>query len=229
MAVSPIVIFVVVAMVIAAGAYFGYVKAKQRRELLQQFALGQKWTWTPRDDSWTQRYPGTPFGDGDHREAKNVLQGEFRGRTMVAFDYSYQTHSSNGKGGSSTQTHRFAFCALALPAWVPKLELLPESVFGRLGTALGMQDVELESEDFNRRYRVRCDNPKFAYDALPTRTMAKLLTRPALHLRFAGTDALCWEPGSHSPSELLGRLDALSAVLDGIPEFVWNDLKGNPS
>jgi hypothetical protein len=227
--VTPALFVLLVVGVFGVIAYVGYAQAKRRRELLQQFAAGNGWTWTPRDDSWVQRFPGTPFGDGDSRQAKNVMQGSFRGRAMVAFDYSYVTRSTDSQGRSQSQTHRYAFCTLGLPAWVPKLELLPEGVFGRLGTALGMQDIELESEDFNRRYRVRCDTPKFAYDVLPPRTMEALLTRPALHLRFAGTDALCWEPGSHSPVELLARLDALSAVLDGIPEFVWTDLKGNPS
>ena len=136
---------------------------------------------------------------------------------MVAFDYSYETHSTDSKGNRHTTTHRFAFCSLALPAYLPALEMVPESLLGRLGTALGMQDIELESEDFNRRYRVRCANQKFAYDVLPPRTMEALMSRTALHLRLAGTDAMCWESGSHSPSELLARLDAIATLVDGIP------------
>jgi hypothetical protein len=220
-------VVLVVLVLMAAVAWFSYVQAKKRQELFHQFALGQGWTWVARDDSWADRFAGQPFGTGDHRRADNVLQGSFGARTMVAFDYSFQTHTDNGKGGRSTTTHRYAVCALALPAWVPKLELVPEGLLGRIGTALGMQDVELESEDFNRRYRVRCDQPKFAYDVLPPRTMEALLGQPALHLRLADTEALCWEDGTHSPAVLLARLSALSSVLDGIPAFVWTDLKGH--
>lgn len=225
---EPVLLFGLAGVAMAAFAYFGYVQAKKRREMLQQFAASQGWTWTPQDDSWATRFSGDPFGAGDNREAQNVLQGQWRGRAMVAFDFSYQTHSTDSKGNRTTTTHRFAFCALALPAWVPKIELVPESMFGRLGTALGMQDIEFESEEFNRRYRVRSDNPKFAYDVLPPRTMAALLTRPALHLRLSGEDALCWESGRHDPAQLLARLDALATVLDGIPDFVWSDLKEAP-
>jgi hypothetical protein len=57
--------------------------------------------------------------------------------------------------------------------------------------------------------------------------MQALLSRTALHLRLEGVDALCWESGRHSPSELLARLDALDTLIDGIPGFVWNDLKGS--
>lgn len=218
--------FVLAVMSLAGFTWLGIVKAKQRRELLVQFAASQGWTWTERDDSWAARFVDRPFGQGDNRKARNVLQGICRGRPMVAFDYSYETHSTDSKGNRTTSTHRFSFCALELPFWVPRTELVPEGPFGRIGTALGMKDLELESEDFNRRYRVRTDNPKFAYDVLPPRTMEGLLTRPALRIRLSGTDAVSWDDGRHDPAALLARLDALTAVIDGIPEFVWSDLKG---
>lgn len=218
----PLAFFALVGL----AAWWSWAQAKKRRELFMQFAAGQGWRWTPRDDGWTGRFPGTPFGDGDNRKALNVLDGPFRGRPMVAFDYSYETHSTDSKGNRSTTTHRFAICALSLPAALPTFELVPEGFLGRVGTMLGMQDIELESEDFNRRFRVRCDDAKLAYDLLPARTMEALLVRPALHVRLSGADALCWEGGAHSPSELLSRLDTLNTLLDGVPSYVWSDRKG---
>jgi len=225
---SPLLPFVGFAVVAAAVLWYGWYSAKKRRELFHGFALSQGWTWVARDDSWAERFSGDPFGQGDDRKACNVLSGAFRERPMVAFDYSYETHSTDSQGHRSTTTHSYAICALALPAPLPTFELVPEGFLGRVGTMLGMQDIELESEDFNRRFRVRCDEPKLAYDLLPARTMQALLTRPALHVRLRGNDALCWEDGSHSPSELLARLDTLSTLLDGVPSYVWSDRKGTP-
>ncbi len=210
---------------LGAAILFGYQRVKKRRELFRQFAASNGWTWTQRDTSLVSRFQGSPFGQGSSRRAENVLQGSFRNRPMVAFDYTYTTQSGSGEN-QSTQTHRFAICALGLPAALPKLEVVPESVFGRLGTALGMRDLDLESEDFNRRFRVRAVDAKLAYDVLPPRTLEVLLTRPALHLRLAGRDAVCWESGHHSPADLLARLDTLSTVLDGVPAYVWTDLRG---
>lgn len=226
---EPVAILLVFAALVAAAGWFSWYTAKKRRELLQGFAASNTWTWTARDDRWAEAYEGDPFGSGDNRKARNVLQGSFRERPMVAFDYSYETHGTDSKGNRTTSVHKHAVCVLGLPVWVPRLELVPEGFLGRVGTMLGMQDIELESEDFNRRYRVRSGNPKLAYDCLPARTMEALLARPAQQLRLAGTDAVCWEDGAHSPSELLMRLDTLSALLDGIPSYVWSDLKGTPS
>jgi hypothetical protein len=225
---SPALLFGLFAVVAALVLWYGWYSAKKRRELFQSFALSQGWAWVARDDGWAQRFTGSPFGEGDDRKACNVLTGAFRNRPMVAFDYSYETHSTDSEGHTTTQTHRFAICALAMPAPLPTFELVPEGLLGRVGTMLGMQDIELESEDFNRRFRVRCEDPKLAYDVLPPRTMEALLRRPALHLRLSGTDALCWESGAHSPSELLARLDTLSTLLDGVPNYVWSDRKGTP-
>jgi len=214
------------AAVVVALLWWGWHSAKKRRELLHQFALGHGWTFTARDDAWAGRFEGQPFGQGDHRRATNVLAGDFRRRPMVAFDYSYQTHGTDSDGHPTTVTHSFAICSLGLPARVPSFSLTPEGLLGRVGTMLGMQDIELESEDFNRRFRVRCEDAKLAYDLLPPRTMEMLLARPALHVRLSAADALCWEAGSHSPAELVARLDTLATLLDGVPAYIWTDLGG---
>jgi hypothetical protein len=223
---APFLMLAGVVVLGAASLWWGWAQAKKRRELLQSFAAGQGWQWVARDDAWTTRFGGRPFGQGDDRKALNVMQGQWRGRPVVAFDYSYETHTTDSQGHRSSSTHRYAICALALPAPLPELELTPEGLLGRVGTMLGQQDVELESEDFNRRFRVRCEDPRLAYDVLPPRTMQALLTRPALHVRLSGADALCWETGAHSPAELLARLDTLDVLLDGIPSYVWSDRKG---
>ncbi len=220
---SPILVVLVGVCLACAAFYYNYQRDAKRRAALVAFAASEGWTYSARDDSWAARFTGSPFGEGDHREARNVMCGTVDGRPMAAFDFSYQTHNSDGRGGSDTTTHRFAVCALALPAILPRLELSPESVLSRIGSTLGMQDIELESEDFNRRYRVQATDPKFAYDVLNPRTMQVLISRPALHLRLAGSDALCWEAGITDAVTLLSRLSVLKTLLAGIPSYVWSD------
>jgi hypothetical protein len=219
----PILLFAVGLVAVATFAYLAYQADKKRRAALQAFALSSGWTYVAQDDSWCDRFVGAPFGDGDNRCALNVLQGPYEGMQMLAFDYQYETHSTDGKGNRTTTTHRFAVCSLRLPAPLPGLELSPESALTRLAGHLGFDDVELESEDFNRLYRVKARNPKFAYDVLNPRTMAALLGRPALHMRLLDIDAVCWESGRLEPVELIARLSTLQLLVRGIPSFVWSD------
>jgi hypothetical protein len=221
--VLPILLLLLGVAVVIVVAVLSYQADKKRRALLASFALSNGWTYVARDDGWCERFEGTPFGEGDNRKADNVLRGPYSGTEMVAFEYSYQTHSTDSKGNRSTSTHRFAVCVLELRAALPRLELSPETAMSRLAGHLGFGDVELESEDFNRHYRVGADDPKFAYDVLNPRTMEALLARPALHIRLDGTDAVCWDSGRLDPADLLARLSTLQLVITGIPSFVWSD------
>jgi hypothetical protein len=229
MAIGPFLLLAIGIAVVVAVAVISYRLDKKRRALLQAFALSNGWTYLASDDSWCERFDGTPFGEGDNHKARNILHGAYQGTDMVAFDYSYDTHSTDSKGHRSTTTHRFAVCALDLPASLPGLELSPESLFTRFGNAIGFDDVELESEDFNRQYRVNAQDAKFAYDVLNPRTMEALLSRPALHMRLLDADAVCWSSGRLDPVELLARLSTLQLVVAGIPSFVWSDHSGGAS
>jgi hypothetical protein len=151
-----------------------------------------------------------------------VLQGRYDGREALVFDYRYSTTQSNGQT-TTTQTHRFTVCVLGLPAALPRLELTGENALTRMAGALGFDDIELESEDFNRRYRVRSDDRRLAYDVLHPRAVERLLAAPTLNLRLDRADALLWDRGTTKLDELPARLALLSQLVGGIPSYVWTD------
>jgi len=212
---------------LAALIYFGYTSWKQeqkRHALLFQWATNSGFSYVREDDSWCVRWDRAPFGEGDHRRAENVVTGVDHSRPFACFDYSYETHSSDGRGGSSTTTHRYVVSSVQLPTYLPVLQVTPQSLFTRFGHALGLEDdIELESEDFNRRFRVSSRDPKFASDVLSPRTMQALLTRPDLSWRFDGQAAVAWREGKLTPPVALADLAAIRTVIDGIPSFVWHD------
>jgi hypothetical protein len=88
---------------------------------------------------------------------------------------------------------------------------------------LGLSDVELESEDFNRRFRVHASDPKFASDVLTPRTMQALLAQDCVSWRIRGTDILGWYGGKMEPAGVQAAVATLQTVVDGIPSFVWHD------
>jgi Protein of unknown function (DUF3137) len=204
-------------------AYRSWQQEQKRRELLMQWATSSGFSYAVEDDTWCDRWQGTPFGEGDHRRARNVVSGVTGTRPFTVFDYSYQTHSCDGRGNRSTQTHHYVVAGVQLPTYLPRLQVTPENVFTRIGNALGLDDIELESEDFNRRFRVHAADRKFASDVLSPRTMQALLARPELSWRIDGTDIVGWGDGRISPTEVLALTSTLNVVVDGIPSFVWHD------
>ncbi|MBV9096974.1 MAG: hypothetical protein JO079_02850 [Frankiaceae bacterium] len=219
-----VLLFVLIAAaVLGTLAYFNYKREQARRNALFQWATANKWQFAVTDNAWAMRWNGSPFGEGDTRRARNVIRGTWKSSPFVSFDYSYETHTSDGRGGSSTQVHRYTVASLALPADLPRLQVTPESVFSRLGHALGMADIDLASEDFNRAFRVNCPDPKFASDALPPRTMELLLSRTHFCWRIEVTDLICWWSGEQTAVAVTEALSTMSDVVAGIPSFVWHD------
>jgi Protein of unknown function (DUF3137) len=217
---------VLVVVVVAAVVYFAYSSWKadqKRRELLMTWATNSGFSFAVEDDSLCDRWHATPFGEGDHRRARNVVTGTNKDRPFVAFDYSYQTHSQNSNGTQSTTTHRYVVTALQLPMFLPQLQVTPENLFTRVGNAFGLDDIELESEEFNRRFRVHARDRKFACDVLTPRTMQMLLSQPVLSWRIDGIDVIAWQDGRLSPSLCLSTTSQLQDIVDGIPSFVWHD------
>jgi hypothetical protein len=211
-------------LAVVAVLVVGFVLERKRREHLLLFATRRGWRYVGEDRSLAQRFDGTPFGRGDRRRARNVLTGTETGRPFTAFDYSYETHRTDSKGHRSTQTHRFAVCAVPLPAPVGMLEVAPEGVLSRAAGAVGLvQDIDLESEGFNRRFSVRAADRKLASDVLTPRTMQYLESvRPAAW-RLQGAHIVSWRSGRLDPAEVVRTCAVLCRVVDGIPSFVWKD------
>lgn len=201
------------------------VVGRRRRARLVAWAAVNGWQYRAVAPELTGCWHGAPFGIGSSRRASDVLTGTWEGRAATSFRYQYST--TNGK---QRTTYTFAVVVLGLPAFLPTLELTPEGLGARIAKAIGGQDLEFESADFNRAWRVTSRMPRFAYDVVHPRLMERLL-RPGAraNLRIEGTDILTWGSGSPDLDELAARLGLLDAVVESIPRFVWLDHGYDPS
>lgn len=210
---------------VALVGYLGYQAAKKRREELAALAAQRGWTWTERDDSWAERFEDAPFGLGHNRQVRNILQGQYDGRALIAFDYVYHTtETSSGPNNTTTtreQSHPYSVIALGTGARFPRLKVTPEGMVSRFLGRLTNSDIELESEEFNRAFTVTCEDRKFATDVLHPQMMEYLLTLPDLAWSTRNDTLMVVEPGKHSVVQLDASLTAIDGVLDRIPDFVW--------
>ena len=210
-------------------AYYAWRKNQERMAALASLAGAKGWRFEPHDlYGLSERWSGAPFGKGHSRRASNVLTGTIDGRAFVGFDYRYTETHHNGKSRSDT-TYHFHVCVLRLPTYLPELCLTPENVLTRIGGALGADDIELESEDFNRQFRVTCGDRKFASDVLTPRSMQALLRSEAWTWRIEGQDLLCYDSGRANPAEILVRTAQMATFIEGIPAFVWKDRGYDPN
>ena len=220
------VLFIVfgLGLVVLVG-FLGYLSAKKRREELSALAAQRGWSYTPRDDSWTERFDGAPFGLGHDRRASNILQGSYDGRGFVAFDFVYHTTETTSGPNNTTSTHEqshdYSIIAISTGAVFPHLRVSPEGMVKRFFGRLTNSDIELESEEFNRAFTVTCEDRKIATDVLHPQMMEYLLTLRELSWDLRNGSLVVAAPGRHTPAQLDGSLTAIDGILDRIPEFVW--------
>jgi hypothetical protein len=210
-------LYIVVPAVAAAGYLLLWRIRTATAESLQQVAHRRGWRYL--DESPEHAYEGTPFGEGRNRRACSVVSGEHRGRKLRAFEYAYDSG-----GGESAQRVCHTVVVVNLPGASPTLEVTLEHARRQLPGPVGVHDLELGSERFNVRFRVRTDDDRFAYDVLHPRTMEWMLDDPratAFSVRFDGAALICWEPGALDVGRLLAMIDYACDHLDRVPDYAW--------
>jgi len=221
-----VVVLIVVGVAVAVAiTVFFYLAEKKRREAIVRWAATNGWTYTDEDGRWVDAWRGDPFDEGHSRKAVNVLERELGGRRAVVFDYSYKVTTSNGKT-TTTTTYEFSIYAHQLPAALPDMTIEPEGLWDKAVKLFGAQDVELESVEFNDRYRVKADDPRVAYDVLNPRTMEALLATGGLDIRIQGSWIVAVDKGDLDVLRIPGRVEVLTGIVDRVPSYVWADRGG---
>jgi hypothetical protein len=181
---------VLVVAVVVAVAYFSHVAAEKRRSELLALSheLGLEFDPGKGEPEGPQALFGC-FKRGHSRRMMNTMRGElelFAQRCpCVAGDYEYKVTSSNGKT-TSTRVYRFSYALVRIPWGVPGLLLRREHLLDKLAGAIGFEDIDFESEEFSRRFHVKCAQKKFAYDVIHPRAMEFLIGANAPPLEFSG-------------------------------------------
>lgn len=165
--------------------------------------------------------PFSLFRKGDGRSIENVLAGEWKGRPVTAFDFSYwEAADRSARHSSARRTRRFQ-CALApIDAFCPRLTIEREGLASRIADGLGLEDIQFESAAFNRAFRVACEDRRFAIEILDARMMAWLLdaTR-GYEFEVAGSQVLVW--GSRvAPTAIVPLLGTATGFAHRIPRVV---------
>jgi hypothetical protein len=190
-----------------------WISARSRRKAeLAGFAASRGWAFTGRDDRWARIARRLPFGTGLYRLADDVMLGPVLHYRGVAFSYT---------GGSGSSRVRAGVYALELPVELPWVHVRAELPGEGVARLLGGQDIELESEDFNRAYRVTSEDPRFAYDLLCPRTMEELVAFRRLTVQVAGRFLVATGGRKLDLAWIDFVLGLLARMVDRLPDYVW--------
>ena len=212
-----------VVLVAIGGIFLSYYLKKKRREEMQRFALQHGLAFSAEDTTSILGWPFSLFSKGDGRGVENVASGRWKGEHPVtAFDYWYYTESTDSKGHTSRSYRRFSCATIDVPAAFPHLEIAREGVFSRLADRLGMEDIEFESPEFNRRYNVKAGERRFAFELLDARMLRWLVDfDQGLAFEVAGNKVLAYRK-RHGASGMMPLIETLRMFRERIPRVAWN-------
>lgn len=205
---------------VAAGGFWvvdWWLKSRHRRQF-QDFAERHGWQYVPFTREYSNRFGSFPFATGRDPRQYDVLKGTLNGVDCVTFTHHFELSDDKDKAADQV----FQVSLVEIPVVLPKLEVVPEGVAAKFAKALGGGDLDVESYEFNRRWRVLCKDARYAHAVLDPRMVERLLQPDALDLaiRIEGGAVMAWQAGRVGTHTLARRLGVLTAVARRIPAHV---------
>jgi hypothetical protein len=220
--------FVLVAGIAVGAAVWAYQLKRKRREGLAAMARQLGLVYSPQDAHGCLGLPFALLQRGDGRGTENVLSGTWQDMAVLEFDYWYYEESRDSNGNTTRSTYRFSCAVTEVQAGLSPLTVGRENLFTRLADSLGLADIELELDDFNRAFTVKSKDRKFANDFLDQRMMRWLLgAGTGFSFEACGTWLLVASK-RRRPTELIPLLGTLQQYRDHVPRVVY-DLYGLPA
>ena len=224
----PIVLLLVAAAVIGGIAYLAHLNERKRRQALEAWAARAGFVRRDgKDEGLERRFPlFACLREGSDRYGKNLMEGDRGGRRVCAFDYHYVTHSTDSKG--RRQTHHHNFSAVVVDTGLPLRGLLlrPEGFFDRFTEFFGFDDIDFEHAAFSRKFFVKAKDRRWAFDVLHQATIDHIMDSPVFTVEMAGPWVMARRTTRFAPEDFSASLALVEGILDRLPRYLLQDLKG---
>jgi len=216
---GPVGVIAVIAAAVSGGLWiYQQVEKFRHAQQLREFALLNGWTYAEGAQLGVSRLTGFPFGLGSKRRAEDVIRGSYRGLDFVSYTYVFEHRVGDERAAEQV----FTVAQVPAPTRLRRLELVPEDAGSRVLGALGAADIDLESAEFNRQWRVLCDDRRYAIDFLDPRMMEHLIAGHLLGVavRVDGDSIMAWSAGRADVRDLARRLGLIVGVAERVPAHV---------
>ena len=208
----------VAALVVLAYFVFRFLEQSRHAKRLQAFAEQNGWAYRPEGGELLIGLKGFPFGTGTGRVAMDVIEGTYSGVSVACYTYSFDQQVAGEYAGEQV----FTVAQALLPTRLPRLDLVPEDIGTRVLSQFGLADIDLESAEFNRTWRVLSDDKRYAIDVVDPRMMLALMRnrQQGVAVRIDGDKVIAWSAGVAHVRDLARRMDLVASVSKAIPAHV---------
>lgn len=173
----------------------------------------------PERSPWATQFSDfEPFRSNAQGRVTKVMVGNIKGNEWQIFDYRYTERS-----GKSSTTYEFQVFTVKLPGYFPRLEIKPEH-FGS-NWFVG-PDLNVESAEFNRKYRVETADREFAFGVLHPQLIEKLIQAPSLTWQLAGNHLVLVDEGRINTGTVDSAIRLMVQFLHLMPPYLREDYGG---
>lgn len=201
-AIFPFVIIGLVICAIIAGVIYSHLAEKKRTEQVSKVAnqLGLPF-FEEGDPALLRELDGFKlFSKGRARTITNMVHGEADGVDLGLFDYRYTIG-----GGKNSQTLRQSVVYIrAKDLQLPEFALGPENFLHRIGSMLGMQDIDFdEHPKFSRTFLLRGPDEAAVRTLFTPERIHYMEEHPTLSIEGQGDQlAVFYHAQRHDPEKL---------------------------
>lgn len=212
-----------VAFVAAVKAAFIGRRMNARRARLQVFAEANGLSFIADQEHFmSQRFNDCSCLEiGDNRYAFHVMEGDWNGWPIVAFDYCYQNVYRDDKGNASLSSPRYFSAVVAVTAVTLKsLSVRPKNLWDKFKAAAGEMDINFESGAFSRRFHVTSPDRQWAYAVLHPQAIDCLLRHGHFHIDMKYHTVIAYGHRLFTVKEFQDAAQAVTGLLEFLPKYL---------
>jgi hypothetical protein len=208
-------------------AWLSWYQWKKRREAFQALAARLGGRFYPKDPfGLSGRYGGhfRTLAEGSQRYAYNVVRAEWDGCETWIFDHHHETYSTDSKGNRTTHHHHRTFVLVQHDLDLGQVDVRPEHFFDKVAAAFGFDDIDFESAEFSRKWRVKAADREFAYKLFHPKMMEYFLTIRGFAMATSGPLGLYRVGSGRMNAEEIDRtLQTVNGIIARLPRYLRKD------
>jgi hypothetical protein len=163
----------------------------------------------------------SPFRQGRERKVGNLIRSSLHSVLFVSYEYSYITEHKDDEGKVQRSTNTYTVTSIDIDGQIDGITIMPEGLWD------GKYDLDVESDDFNKKWRVQAADKRMAHALLSPTVIALLVDRETEKMPIIFEPGKIWtySSGGHQVAKLARKVEVLSGVAREIPAFVYKEAK----